>query len=143
MSKQFSGRKTVRLWVASMAMACGVSPVQAMEHPIQSSQDESSTDLKAISAGSTLTLTASTSRTVVPAALTLTATVGGTALKGNVVFKSGGSAIAVAPINKAAATVVVTLPAAIHSLTAVFSEGGGNVVSAPNVVVVDNPLGCN
>ena len=91
---------------------------------------------------SALSLASSAGFVVLPAQVTLTATVVGTSLKGNIAFKSGGVTLGAAAINANVASITVMLSAAIHSLTAVFVATGGDVVSPPIRVVVDNALAC-
>ena len=99
---------------------------------------------KATTAASTLSLSTSVSIGIAPTQVTLVATVSGTALKGDIAFKSGTAMLAAATITKNTATVTVTLPAAIHSLTAVYTTSAGDIVSPPAVVVVDNnALACS
>jgi hypothetical protein len=119
--------------LATIAMAFG------LQGPAAAGASEDA--LKAISTSS-LTLTTSSAVIALPAQVSLTATVVGTALKGNVTFRSGTTDVGVAAINKNAATATVTLSPAIHSLTAVFTAADGMIVSAPVRVVVDNALTC-
>ena len=91
---------------------------------------------------STLLLASSASFVVLPTQVTLTTTVAGTSLKGHIAFKSGGVTVGAAAINANVASITVTLSAAIHSLTAVFVATGGDVVSSPIRVIVDNALAC-
>ena len=103
--------------------------------------DDAAVATKAATA-SALSLASSASFVVLPTQVTLTATVVGTSLKGNIAFKSGGVTLGAALINANVASITVTLSAAIHSLTAVFVATGGDVVSSPIRVVVDNALAC-
>lgn len=98
---------------------------------------------KAATATAVLTLVSSSDVVAQPSKVTLTATVSGAGLKGNVTFKSAGNTLGTAVITKNAAVLTLLLPAAIHSLTAVFAAAGGDVVSAPVIVVVDNALSCS
>ena len=98
---------------------------------------------KAAAATTVLALTSSLAFVVSPSAVTLTTTISGGTLKGNVTFKSGAATLGTAVINKAAAVLSVVLAPGVHSLTATFGAGSSEIVSPPLPVVVDNALGCS
>ena len=100
------------------------------------------TAVKAAAATVSLKLTASTMIVAAPAAVTLTATISGGTLKGNVIFKAGSVVVGNAAITKSSAVLTTSLPVGIHSLTAVFAATGGDIVSAAESVIVDNAATC-
>ena len=129
--------------LAALMVAGGALPAFGAEDVAEAGAGLTLAGTKAASATSTISLAASVSFGVAPAQVTLVATIGGTALKGDIAFKAGTVTLAVAAINKTTATVTVKLPAAIHSLTAVYAAPGGDLVSPPTIVVVDNALACS
>ena len=129
--------------LAALMVAIGTRPAFGAQDVVaEVSAVEIPAGLKA-TAASTLSLSASVTTGLAPATVTLVATVGGTALTGDIAFKSGTVTLAVAAINKSTATATVKLPAAIHSLTAVYVRAAGDLVSPPIIVVVDNALVCS
>lgn len=103
----------------------------------------SSTDL-ANGAGSaaTLTLMSSVVSGTVPVAVTLTVTVAGGNLTGNILFKDGSSTLGTAPLSKSQAVLGATLGVGIHRLVAVYQGAGTATDSAVVNVIVDNTLAC-
>ena len=132
-----------RFALAALMVAGHAQPAFGAEDVAETGAGLTLAGTKATAATSTISLAASASSGVAPAQVTLVATIGGTALKGDITFKSGAVTLAIAAINKTAATVTVKLPAAIHSLTAVYAAPAGDLVSPPTIVVVDNPLACS
>lgn len=141
------------LTVASVACVVGTAQFAGagtLEPVNQSRLDVTEMDTDAADAAvatkaataSALSLASSASFVVLPTQVTLTATVTGTTLKGNITFKSGAVTLGAAAINANMASIMVTLSAAIHSLTAVFVATGGDVASPPIRVIVDNALAC-
>lgn len=137
-SKTIPGVTAALFAFAALIAATGIRPALATPDDAEAPASEMATGVKATAAASTLILTTSVNAGVAPAQVTLVATVGGTALKGDIAFRSGATTVGVAAINKNTATVIVRLPAAIHSLTAIYVAAAGDVTSPPVVVVVDN-----
>ena len=129
--------------LAALMVVIGTRPASGAQDVVaEASPVEILAGVKASAATSTLSLSASVTTGLAPATVTLVTTVGGTALTGDIVFKSGTVTLAVAAINKSTSTATVKLPASIHSLTAVYVRATGDLVSPPITVVVDNPLVC-
>ena len=130
--------------VATLLVTGGAPSAFAAQDLAETRAGDSSTAMKASNALSMLSLSASATAGLAPMQVTLVATVSGTALTGNIAFKSGTLLIAIAAINKSTATVTISLPAAIHSLTAVYTAVAGDIVSPPTIVVIDNQtLACS
>ena len=138
-------RTTATLFAfAALMLTGGQSPAFAGEDVIEQGALKTSAGIKAATAASTLSLSTSVTVALAPAQVTHVATVGGTALKGDIAFKSGTVTLAIVAINKNTATATVELPAAIHWLTAVYTASAGEFVSPPAIVVVDNrALACS
>jgi O-antigen ligase len=90
----------------------------------------------------TLTLTSSIASGIAPAAATLTATVAGATLTGNIVFKDGAATLGTVVINKSKAVLTTTLGVGIHRLVAVYTSAGATIGSPELDVVVDNGPVC-
>jgi len=93
-------------------------------------------------AAATITLSTSNPTTDTSTPVTLTATASGAPLA-NVSFRDGATWIGSAAFVANQASVTVSLPAGIHTLSAVMFVEGSNSDSAPITQVVDVPLVCN
>jgi hypothetical protein len=101
------------------------------------------TDVDAAASTATLKLTSSAFALVVPNTVTLTATVSGATLSGNILFIDGLSILGSVAIKGSKAVLTTSLGAGIHRLTAAYI-GTGNEIDSPSVdVVVENSLACN
>jgi hypothetical protein len=93
-------------------------------------------------AGTTIALASSVATGTAPIAVTLTATVTGTALTGNMLFRDGTLTLGTAAISKSKATLTITLDSGIHRLSAAYTAATPEIASAVANVVVDNALVC-
>jgi hypothetical protein len=93
-------------------------------------------------AGTTIALASSVTTGTAPIAVTLTATVTGTALSGNILFRDGTLSLGTAAISKSKATLTITLDAGIHRLSAAYTAATPEIASTVTHVIVDNALAC-
>jgi hypothetical protein len=91
----------------------------------------------------TLKLTSSAFALVVPNTVTLTATVSGATLSGNILFLDGPSILGSVAIKGSKAVLTTSLGVGIHRLTAAYVGTGSEIHSPTLDVVVDNSLVCN
>jgi hypothetical protein len=90
-----------------------------------------------------MTLATSAARVDAQSSITLSATITGGMLAGDVVFFDGTTSIGSGTLASNRATLVTTLPVGIHPLSALLRVPGV-VVDTPVVQqVVDTPLACN
>lgn len=90
-----------------------------------------------------LALVSSDTSVDVQTPITLTATLSGAAIAGDVTFKSGPAWIGSAPLAGNQATLVTMLPAGIHALSALLRIPGVAADTPVVYQVVDTPLACN
>ncbi len=109
--------------------------------PFQSSGG--SVVFKLASGAASLSLSSSANPTVSGQNITLTASVGGGTLTGDVLFVAGTGLLGSATIVNGTATLTRSFPAGIHGVTAIF-RGVGAEIESPVVYLVTNPAAaCN
>ena len=104
---------------------------------------QAATDPNAAASAATLKLTSSAFALVVPNTMTLTATVSGATLSGNILFLDGPSILGSVAIKGSKAELTTSLGAGIHRLIAAYIGTGSEIDSPSVVVVVENSLACN
>ena len=95
-----------------------------------------------LAAAPSLTLATSNDRVDALVSITLTATLSGPALSGDVVFVDGGTSIGSAPLTANKAMLTTTLPVGIHAVSAVLYLPGLTADAPVLYQIVDAPLVC-